>query len=210
MRLLADGIGDAVPLIIGVIALISWVANKIKESSNANAAGVVAEGPSEEADGDVRVQAEIDRFLQQVRGGGQSPAPTPEVPPTVPTITPVQEKSRRLTERHVIGDRHIGSDVGGDGFGGFDGFDGDFDGDSDERMSKRVDQDLGHGVERSVSSHMGPSVGGGRNSDVSVDSGDWTAENLAGLLTRPEGMRQAVLVHEILSRPKGRRGRSGL
>ncbi|GIT30462.1 MAG: hypothetical protein Ct9H300mP1_25080 [Planctomycetaceae bacterium] len=46
--------------------------------------------------------------------------------------------------------------------------------------------------------------------DVSFDSSDWTAENLVGLLTRPDGMRQAVLVHEILSRPKGRRGRSGL
>ena len=200
MRLLAD-FGDVVPLIIGIIALISWVANKIKESSNANAAGVVAEVPGEEADGDVRVQAEIDRFLQQVRGGGQSPAPAPEVTTTVPTITTLQKKSVRLTERHVIGDRHIRSEVG-------DG-DIDFDGDSDERMSRRVDRDLGHGVEQSVSSHMGPSVGDGRGSDVSFDSGDWTAENLVGLLTRPDGMRQAVLVHEILSRPKGRRGRSG-
>ena len=203
MRLLAD-IQEVVPLIIGVIALISWVANKIKESSNANAAGVVADGPGEEADGDVRVQAEIDRFLQQVRGGGQPPAPTPEVTTTVPTVAVVQEKSTRLTERHVIGDRHISSDVVGDDF------DGDFDGDSDERMSRRVDQDLGHGVERSVSSHMGPSVGDGRGSNVSFDSGDWTGENLVGLLTRPDGIRQAVLVHEILSRPKGRRGRSGL
>ena len=38
MRLLAD-FGEVVPVIIGIIALISWVANKIKESSNANAAG---------------------------------------------------------------------------------------------------------------------------------------------------------------------------
>ena len=201
MRLLAD-FGDVLPLIIGIIALISWVANKIKESSNANAAGVVAEAPGEEADGDVRVQAEIDRFLQQVRGGGQSPAPAPEVTPTAPTTATVQKKSERLTERHVIGDRHIRS--------GVSDVDVDFDGDSDERMTRRVDRDLGHGVEQSVSSHMGPSVGDGRGSDVSFDSSDWTAENLVGLLTRPDGMRQAVLVHEILSRPKGRRGRSGL
>ena len=202
MRLLAD-IREAVPLIIGIIALISWVANKIKESSNANAGGVVADAPGEEADGDVRVQAEIDRFLQQVRGGGQSPAPAAEVTPTAPTIATLQKKTQRLTERHVIGDRHIRSGVGdGD-------VEVDFDGDSDERMSRRVDRDLGHGVEQSVSSHMGPSVGDGRGSDVSFDSSDWTAENLVGLLTRPDGMRQAVLVHEILSRPKGRRGRSG-
>ena len=76
-------------------------------------------------------------------------------------------------------------------------------------MSRRVDRDLGHGVEQSVASHMGPSVGDSRGADVSFDSSDWTAENLVGLLTRPDGMRQAVLVHEILSRPKGRRGRSG-
>ena len=200
MRLLAD-FGDVLPLIIGIIALISWVANKIKESSNANAAGVVAEAPGEEADGDVRVQAEIDRFLQQVRGGGQSPAPAPEGTPTAPTIATVQKKTERLTERHVIGDRHIRS--------GVSDVDVDFDGDSDERMTRRVDRDLGHGVEQSVSSHMGPSVGDGRGSDVSFDSSDWAAENLVGVLTRPDGMRQAVLVHEILSRPKGRRGRSG-
>ncbi|MBO49561.1 MAG: hypothetical protein CMJ69_02130 [Planctomycetaceae bacterium] len=196
MRLLAE-IGDVVPLIIGIIALISWVANKIKESSNANAGGVVADAPGEEADGDVRVQAEIDRFLQQVRGGGQSPAPAPEVTPTAPATATVQKKTQRLTERHVIGDRHIRSGVG------------DVDGDSDERMSRRVDRDLGHGVEQSVASHLGPSVGDSRGADVSFDSSDWTAENLVGLLTRPDGMRQAVLVHEILSRPKGRRGRSG-
>ena len=200
MRLLAD-FGDVVPLIISIIALISWVANKIKESSNANAAGVVAEAPGEEADGDVRVQAEIDRFLQQVRGGGQSPAPAPEVTPTAPATATVQKKTQRLTERHVIGDRHIRSGVGD--------VDVDFDGDSDERMSRRVARDLGHGVEQSVASHMGPSVGDSRGADVSFDSSDWTAENLVGLLTRPDGMRQAVLVHEILSRPKGRRGRSG-
>ena len=50
MRLLAD-IREAVPLIIGIIALISWVANKIKASSNANAGGVVADAPGEEAGG---------------------------------------------------------------------------------------------------------------------------------------------------------------
>ena len=204
MRMLAD-IGEAAPLIIGIIALISWVANKIKEASNANAAGVAVD-PGEAAEGNVRVQAEIDRFLQEVRGGGQ-PAPKPEVAP--PSAEPAaSEKYQRLTERHAISDRHINSRIGRDGRDG--DFDGDFDGDSDERMSQRVDRDLGHGVEQSVSSHMGPSVGTDAGSGISYDTSEWTAENLAGLLTQPNGIRQAVVVHEILSRPKGRRGRSGL
>ena len=200
MRMLAD-IGEAAPLIIGIIALISWVANKIKEAGNANAAGVAVD-PGEAAEGNVRVQAEIDRFLQEVRGGGQ-PAPKPEVAP-LGAEPAAPKKYQRLTERHAIGDRKINSRIGRDGR------DGDFDGDSDERMSQRVDRDLGHGVEQSVSSHMGPSVGTDAGSGISYDTSEWTAENLAGLLTQPNGIRQAVMVHEILSRPKGRRGRSGL
>jgi hypothetical protein len=200
MRLLAD-FGEVVPLVIGVIALISWVANKIKESGNANAAGMAVD-PDEVAEGNVRVQAEIDRFLQEVRGGGQ-PAPKPEVAP--PVAEPAAPKKwQRLSERHSISDRHINSRIDGAGL------DGDFDGDSDERMSQHVDDDLGHGVAQSVASHMGPSVGTDAGSGISYDASEWTAENVVGLLTSPNGIRQAMLVHEILSRPKGRRGRSGL
>jgi hypothetical protein len=75
-----------------------------------------------------------------------------------------------------------------------------------------VEEDLGHGVERSVASHMGSVF----DTDVESSAEIWedggsgvTAEALVGLLSRPEGIRQAVVVQEILSRPKGRRGRRG-
>jgi len=101
----------------------------------------------------------------------------------------------------VIGDRHIDTDVD----------DHVFEHLPKGRVADLVEEDLGHGVERSVASHMGSAF------DTDVEPAEiWedggrglTAEALVGLLTRPDGVRQAVVVQEILSRPKGRRGRRG-
>ena len=65
MRLLAADFGDFLPLIVGAIALISWIANKVKDRGGG--AAILPE--VQEADGGGRVQAEIDRFLREVRGG---------------------------------------------------------------------------------------------------------------------------------------------
>ncbi|GIT30461.1 MAG: hypothetical protein Ct9H300mP1_25070 [Planctomycetaceae bacterium] len=89
-------------------ALISLGGQQDQGIDNANAAGVVAEGPGEEADGDVRVQAEIDRFPLAGERRWPVPAPAPEVTPTVRNPHGA-EKNGGLTERHVIGDRHIRS-----------------------------------------------------------------------------------------------------
>jgi len=218
MRLLAD-IGDFVPLLIGAIAFIGWIANKMKEAAGGPAAGAEAV-PGKQEGG--RVQAEIDRFLQEVRGaGGQPPAAnvveaddafeTPAQPvrqqrrqaqsPPPPKPAPT-EKPRRLVDRHAIGQRHIDSQVD------------DLVAEHlpSQRMGNLVEQDLGRGVDQSVASHLGSASGTQVETAAVWEDGvnALSAEYLAGLLSRPEGMRQAVLVHEILSRPKGRRGRRGL
>lgn len=220
MRLLAD-ITDFLPLVIGAIAFIGWMANKLKEAAGGNAA---AAAPGAAAGGNEggRVQVEIDRFLQEVRGtvgkppaanvaeaddAFEAPAQPARQQPRQARSTPAAqpdppEKPKRLVDRHVIGQRHVDSHV-------------------DEqvaeylpsqRMENLVEQDLGHGVEQSVASHLGSSDGTQVETAEVWDDGlsALSAESLIGLLTRPEGIRQAVLVHEILSRPKGRRGRRGL
>lgn len=216
MRLLAADFGDLLPLIVGAIALISWVANKVKDRG-----GGGGEAPdAQPADEGGRVQAEIDRFLQEVRGGhGQAAranaAAAEDVPETPAAARQEQrrqsrpaqeaappEKYQRLSERHVIGNRQIDSNVD----------EGVFEGESSDRMGDLVERDVGHGVEQSVLSHLGPSSATEAEANVVRDDGanGLTAESLVGLLTQPDGIRQAVLVQEILSRPKGRRGRSGL
>jgi len=222
MRLLAD-IGDFLPLVIGAIAFIGWMANKLKEAAGGNAAAAPPGAAAGNEGG--RVQAEIDRFLQEVRGAvgkppaanvveaddgfeapdqpaRQQPRLARSTPPRQPDPPDPPEKTRRVVDRHAIGQRQIDSHV-------------------DEqvaqhlpshRMGTLVEQDLGHGVEQSVASHLGSSSGTQVQTAAVWDDGvnALSAESLVGLLTRPEGIRQAVLVHEILSRPKGRRGRRGL
>ena len=221
MRLLAD-IGDFVPLIIGAIAFIGWIANKMKEAAGGPAAGAGAAAEAVPAKDGGRVQAEIDRFLQEVRGAvGQRPeanvieaddafeapaqparqqrrlAQSPPTPKPAPT-----EKPRRLVDRHAIGQRHIDSQVD------------DLVAEHlpSQRIGNLVEQDLGHSVEQSVTSHLGSSSGTQVETAAVWEDGvnALSAEYLVGLLSRPEGIRQAVLVQEILSRPKGRRGRRGL
>ena len=209
MHLLAD-ISDFVPLIVGAIALIGWIANKVKEAGGA-AGGVGADVQDAAAGNDAgRVQAEIDRFLQQVRGGVGQAAENAVERPVEPARQPARQpepqaarsaESEGLSKRHVIGDRHIDTDVDDHVFAHL----------PKGRVADLVEEDLGHEVERSVSSHMGSAF------DTDVEPAEnWedggsglTAEALVGLLSRPEGIRQAVVVQEILSRPKGRRGRRG-
>jgi len=220
MRLLAD-IGDFLPLIVGAIAFIGWMANKLKEAAGGGDA-VAPPGAAAAGNDGGRVQAEIDRFLQEVRGtvgkppaanvaeaddAFEAPAQPARQQPRQARSTPAAqpdppEKPKRLVDRHVIGQRRVDSHV--------DEQVADYL--PSQRMENLVEQDLGHGVEQSVASHLGSSDGTQVETAEVWDDGlsALSAESLIGLLTRPEGIRQAVLVHEILSRPKGRRGRRGL
>jgi len=207
MHLLAD-LTDFVPLIVGAIALIGWIANKVKEAGGGAGAGVQ---DAAAGNGAGRVQAEIDRFLQQVRGGVGQAVENVVERPVEPAKQPEPQAARRelsgLSNRHVIGDRHIDTDVDDDVVSHL----------PKGRMARLVEEDLGHGVERSVASHMGSvfdtdveSAESAESAEIWKDGGSGlTAEALVGLLTRPEGIRQAVVVQEVLSRPKGRRGRRG-
>jgi hypothetical protein len=203
MHLLAD-LTDFVPLIVGAIALIGWIANKVREAGGAAVQDAAAGNDAG------RVQAEIDRFLQQVRGGvGQAAENAVERPvePAEQLVAQPEPQTARsaeshgLSKRHVIGDRHIDTDVD----------DHVVEHLPKGRLADLVEEDLGNGFERSLSSRIGTAFDTGvESAEIWEEGGSGlTAEALVGLLTRPEGVRQAVVLQEILSRPKGRRGRRG-
>jgi len=69
------------------------------------------------------------------------------------------------------------------------------------RLSQQVRTDLGKAVERAVRDHLGATVTG---SVAAPDQVDATAQSvpLLALLRNPAGVRTAILVNEILERPK--------
>jgi hypothetical protein len=205
MRLLAVDFGDVLPLIVGVIALISWTVNKVRERAAGGGVGLAA------GDEGGRVQAEIDRFLNEVRGGGQPSEETTETPAQSRdrgTGSPAEKpeptnRRKRLSERHVIGNRHIDTNVDDHVVEHLPA----------AKLDEMVNRDLGGNDDRVLVSGSGFSddLSGQAAIPVRTDLPDvMTADNLKELLSQPDGIRQAVLVQEILSRPKGRRGRSGI
>ena len=237
-------------LIVGVIALFGWLANKVKEAqkpANADGGGQVGQG----------IQNEIDRFLSEVRGekprqrvaandpdeglevnddprqrqrpqrreperrpaeAGQPLAPATrrpvvasaerprrkpqrqarQKPQEQPRRLPRQKPGEQLEHRHAIGSRSLGSSVETHVEEHL----------REGRLAEQVDQDLGDGVEQSVTEHLGVFEAERHDPQGPDPLRTITGPELVGLLTRPEGIRQAMLIYEILSPPKGRRGRS--
>jgi len=203
MRLLAADFGDVLPLIVGVIALISWAVNKVKERAAGGAVGLAG------GDEGGRVQAEIDRFLSEVRGSGQPSEEAAEAPardrgtgspPGAPEPT---SRRKSLSDRHVIGNRHIDTNVNEHVVEHL----------PEAKLDEIVNRDLGGNDARGLMSDSGFSDDLSQPEGIPVQTNlqdVMTADNLKELLSQPDGIRQAVLVQEILSRPKGRRGRSGI
>lgn len=205
--------------VMAVIYAIGWVAKKAKEASQSKGTSDRIGNRSAEFQPDSKpkwdvqvnrrqpagagegVQQEIDRFLREVTGQQQAQPAAPEARPTQivdimespvagepASSTEVRSRPKpgqRLHDRHMVEDR-----------------------------------ELGHGVNEHVTAHLGadhskrwidedwrPAVT--TEAAESVRSGQVAADALVRLLRRPEGIRQAMLVHEILSPPKGRRGRQG-
>ncbi|MEC9008186.1 MAG: hypothetical protein VX877_02940, partial [Planctomycetota bacterium] len=181
---------------------ISWAVNKVKERAAGGAVGLAG------GDEGGRVQAEIDRFLNEVRGGGQPSEEAAEAPARGGTGSPPRKPeptSRRksLSDRHVIGNRHIDTNVNEHVVEHL----------PEAKLDEIVNRDLGGNDARDLVSNSAFSDDLSQQEGIPLrtDLQDvMTADNLKELLSQPDGIRQAVLVQEILSRPKGRRGRSGI
>lgn len=205
-------------VIMMVVYAIGWVAKKAKEATQAKR--TVAEGgkkvdqfqpdvnrepavqvnrqqPAGAGEG---VQKEIDRFLREVMGQQAQPAAPDARPTQIVDIMgdsasdqaasnqearTASKPGQRLHDRHLVEDRDLG-----------------------HRINEHVANHLGTDrLEEHIREDLGPAVVTG--AVETVRSGRVVANVLVDLLRSPGGIQQAMLVHEILSPPKGRRGRHG-
>ncbi|HUE12708.1 MAG TPA: hypothetical protein VMR25_00970 [Planctomycetaceae bacterium] len=70
------------------------------------------------------------------------------------------------------------------------------------QLSQRAKADLGNAVDRAVREHLGNTTTGGPQGQDSLNVAAQSGAPIAALLRDPAGVRTAILVNEILQRPK--------
>lgn len=249
-RILAAGIGDAISVIILVIAFLGWLLSLIGGKNQApRGGGGGAHRPPRPRDD--RISQEIDAFLREV-SGSKRPQPGPQrrpPPDEVPIeIVPEEERRPRLAERTrmqarrvqrqasqqppVSSPRRTGIEAGAPAttqtqqqrrlstISGRKTFDSDELGAQirkhlaqymdEHRIDEDVQKDLRRAVDESVRQHLGAFSEG--------EAGVEPARSAAGASTRPgqmiqflrnpTGIRQAIVLNEVLSPPVALRQRS--
>jgi hypothetical protein len=225
--ILADA-GTYITLIFVILGFLGWIMNL---TSNKNAPPPAAPArPRQPVQGrpqnrDERIQSEIDIFLQEV--GGRKPRPrTVEAPPGAieieePPPRPVRRPAERPVRRpvaepvrttapaapvvapprpeHRIGSSDLGTTIR-------------------EQVARHIDttrvdpstkQHLSSVVERAVEHHLG-TLGQKEAAQLAaaVEVAAKAPEGLhpvVGLLRDPKGVRNAILISEVLGPPRGRR-----
>jgi hypothetical protein len=217
--LLAADPGTIIGLIVGALTLLGWIMNYANQKQ-AQQPVQRPQRPRPQRPADDRLQSEIDIFLEEVRGGrrklGEEPArsapagPRPAQrteraaarpveqrhlePKLAPRVEPRVAKRKRPgtpEDRSRVRPRvteHISTD----------------------RIEAHAGQ-LGRGIEAAVQSHLGllaaaQPAPAAPEAAAATPAGQSAAQRIRTMLREPEGVRQAVLISEILSRP--RRGRS--
>lgn len=199
--LFAAGFEVVVTIVILVISFLGWLVNLANER---NKPAPRPRGPRPQRGArDRRIQNEIDVFLQEVGGKRKPPEEVPEVP-----IEVVPEEELRRRERQQRRRRPVSTGAGRD---------------LRQPASTRLGERIGEVVEADLP-HLATNIGqpgapGGPAGGLSVFAAppaplapQVVSENVARvkeLLRDPQGVRQAVLVSEILGPPGGRHaGRS--
>ena len=212
-----------------VISFAVWIFNLISQNK---AKGRVDAGPRRPAGPprDRRVQNEIDVFLKEIGGGRKieiaqdddifieivpeeerigtqrqrrlgrtfpqqrslQPQPVTEMPEAQPPVH--QRPGSGIAERKGPGSTNLGSDVRQHVSEHM----------RDGMVAEHVQQHLAHNVNQSVTQHLGTSRRDSKTQQR-VDPLPPSPLAIAKLLHNPSGMRQAILLSEILSRPKGLR-----
>lgn len=211
---LADGIGTTISVVVLVIAFLSWIVNLINGQNQPPR----ARGPQNRPPrpGQDRLQNEIEVFLQEVQGRKKpdvdpqaaAPRPVREPPPRPqrpkPPARRPQRKSKPVAERPrrrrpVPAERKPIAKK------------------SETKAKSAVgsleDRHLESRIEGSVAQHLKPlesDIAPAVQPDPAAASAKVrrSATDIATLLRSPAGVRQAILLNEILSRPIGLRSRS--
>ena len=212
---LADG--QLIGFVIFVVVMImSWI---VKVIGGVNQAAPPARGrqpqpPRSRGDG---LQREIDRFLREVGGGRkrgeevaieivpeqerqrprQKPRPKTRPPAAQPPETDQHVKpGTNIAQRESIVSKNLGA-----------GLREHLQEYMENRVEEHAEEHLSHNVEASVFEHLGEFTGGAaEQGDLeTTHRSSAAARQIVSLLRDPDGIQQAILINEILSRPLTRR-----
>ena len=189
--------------IIVVIWILSWIVKAIKGENAAGQAGGQPRQPARPRN--KRLSDEIDVFLKEVGGARRPrrrrPPPPEEVPIEIVSDTERPPQRRRvkpgeaISRRQGPGSQDLGAEVRGHVKEHM----------AAGRVEQEVARDLGRGVQSSVARHLGTFRAGRSTESQRPAATSGTAAQIVQMLRDRDGVRQAVLLSEILSQPKGLR-----
>ncbi|MEX0702271.1 MAG: hypothetical protein WD069_09265 [Planctomycetales bacterium] len=212
---------SAVAVAFVVITIIGWILQLVSGAKRQEQQR--ARRPVQPRPRDDRLQSEIDLFLEEVGGRRRPPEPARRREPAGPAILEVvpeerpraegrlpsarsrpaqpQPPQRTAAQRARIESRHIDSSrLGGEVRAHLQ--------ESLEvsRVSAHVSQHLAPIVEKSDSEHLGMFTGGGGALGTAATTrSSGLTHPVVALVRNPQGMRQAILLSEILGRPLAQR-----
>lgn len=197
---LAIAVGQVIALIIFTISVLSWFVNII-QGNQPNGAPRPKNRPRDPA------QSELEKFLQEVITGQQAPperkrpAPQQKQPRTAnekkgnkskPQQTPRPAKSEPVAEKpgQRLAQSHLQTSALGEGVRSHL---------SDYMQANRV----GAAVQQDIDAAVRHDIGSNNSSQAAQRAG--SVHPLAQALRDPQGVRQAILLNEILNKPKALR-----
>jgi hypothetical protein len=222
------GLGCPMVLVaFAAIAFVTWVVNQIAAQ---NKAAARRPGPRPARPRNDRIQQEIDQFIQEAAGrrpprkdvlsadeieivsppaaGRRSatrrPAPKPSRSARPAELKPAvaERPGQAAAQRHLTGPEQLGA-----------GLTDHVRTHMDNRVGAEVQQHLPHKVDQEVSQHLGAfaAQSAGRTAQtVDVSAGRRAATpalSLLGELRTPGGVRRAIIMQEVLQRPRALRKR---
>jgi hypothetical protein len=217
----AIGMDNLLTVVLVVIMILGWLINFVNSQQKPPAAGGRPRPPRPR---DTRLSDEIDNFLQEVTGSGRKkPKETPlelvfdeepqrRSPPRVrkrpdqagrtrqrqtPQPKRTQPDSSTVERRPARDSNRLESSIPAHQVDSME-----------NRIAHQVEDYLSHDVNESVAKHLGSFSGGDAARSTATSSGRASparARRIVGLLRDPVGIRQAIVINEVLSRPKALR-----
>jgi len=221
---LLAAIGDLGFLLFVAFAFLSWLINAVGAKNKKNQPNRARRQPQRPPRGrDKQLQNEIDQFLAQVKGraAGEKPLDVVEIRERKPRRRPVskqppplpekparkQKPGNRLSKQHLRdSEKELGSSVRKHLAAHME----------PDNVDLQVENYLAHDVQASVSEHLGRFAAEESKTTatrletttgVTSPAVGVTPAAMLQLLQSPQGIRQAILLSEILQRPRALRRR---
>jgi len=175
-------------VVLVVIMILSWLIKFVNSQQKPPAAGGRPRPPRPR---DTHLSNEIDNFLQEVTGSGRKkPKKTPLPKRTQPNSSTVERRPARDSNRLESGiPSHLADST-------------------ENRISHQVEDYLKHDVNERVTEQLGSFSGGDTALSTATPlrrTSPAGARKIVDLLRDPVGIRQAIVINELLSRPKALR-----